>query len=101
MSTQPTNPGDLPDPFEAIDAMLEDAAARIAEHVDSVVIICTFPRPANDSLGPRTGLVAAARGNYYAQQGSVVQWLKGNPEFEQPAPPKADDDGEEWKGADV
>lgn len=95
-----TDPADNPDPAAGIDRMAEDMAAKLAEHCDSVVIICTFAKPAEDRDGPRTGLIAAARGNWYAQQGSVAAWLDGNPEFEQPAPPKprADDDGEAWKG---
>lgn len=103
MNTDP-NPADTPDPFEAISRMADEAAAKLAEHCDSVVIVCTFPRPAEDRLGPRTGLVAGVAGNYYAQQGSVAAWLDGNPEFDAPpTPPKprADDDGEAWKGGEA
>lgn len=92
---------DPTDPTEAIDRMALDMAAKLAELCDSVVIVCTYPKPANDDLGPRTGLMAASRGNYYAQQGSVTQWLKGNPEFEPVAEPRPPDDGDEWKGAEA
>lgn len=98
-----TDDSNDPDPAAMIDRMAEDYAAKLAEHCESVVIITTFSKPATGPEGPRTGLVAAARGNYYAQQGSVTAWLEGNPEFDQPpAPPKRPtDDGDEWKGADA
>lgn len=51
-------------------AMVVGCAARLSEHFDSVQIICTR----RDKSGG-TPLTHAGKGNWYAREGSVREWL--------------------------
>lgn len=53
------------------DSQLADHFAdRLAEHFQSVVIICTHADPDG------TRVVCKRRGNYYATKGAVTEWLE-------------------------
>lgn len=94
----------MSDQDDLVERMAEAAAARLAEHCDSVVVIVTYARPAEGPEGPRTGIYKAGRGNFYAQQGSTAEWLRQSREqtdYPTPDPDDGDDDGEQWKGAEA
>lgn len=78
--------------------LCDKAAAGIGEHADSVVIIVTYPAGLNKDGHPATAHYKTGRGNYYAQRGSVIEWIDATREtsvstpLDQPPEP-----GDEWK----
>lgn len=52
--------------------MVGDAASKLAEHFDSVLILVTKNTEDGKS---NTASYETGRGNYYAQLGQVVEWL--------------------------
>lgn len=82
-----------------IKTLFDDAAARIIEHADSVVIIVTFDGPTEQGQAPTRYTYKTGGGNYYAQVGSAAKWLEREKhgEFAQCVNPPRDDDGESWK----
>lgn len=88
----------MSDQDDMIAKQVEAAAARLAEHCDSVVVIVTYARPAEGPEGPRTGIYKGGRGNYYAQRGSTEEWLRLSAADTEVTPTEDDNAGEEWKG---
>jgi len=52
--------------------IVDEHCAAIAEHVDSVQIFVTFHRGGEQ----RSGSYESGRGNFYARQGQVDEWLR-------------------------
>lgn len=57
--------------MERVRALVDAALASIIEHADSVRIFVTVHDGAND----RTKSFSRGRGNFYAQFGSVQEWM--------------------------
>jgi hypothetical protein len=82
---------------EQIDGIAVEACERLrAIGCESVVLVATFP---SEDDAVMTSHYKVGRGNYYAQRGSVIEWIDQtravvleNP----PVPPT--EDGEWWKG---
>lgn len=74
------------------DAMQAAAAAIKAAVADSVCIVATFTDKQEFTHHCKVG-----RGNYYAQRGSVIDWIDATREAGlQPPPPPTDPDGADW-----
>ena len=56
---------------EALEKLVEEAVDRLAEHFDSVRIIATK----DDGPGGTSRHITRGAGSYYAQIGSVRNWL--------------------------
>ena len=83
-----------PDP-QAIARLANRAAAALERAgTESVVIIVTF----SCDNGESTRHHKTGKGNYYAQRGSVIEWIDMTREQPQPAAPPPDP-GDEWKNA--
>jgi hypothetical protein len=87
--TQPTR--------EQIQAISNAALAKLkALGVDSAVLICTFETP--DDSGS-TSHFKGGFGNYYAQRGSVIEWIdQTRCVIIENQGPQAGDDDQWWKG---
>jgi hypothetical protein len=57
---------------EALCKMVDDHVAQIREHVDSVRIFVTWD---TDDGQSNTGGYDSGKGNFYAQQGQIEEWL--------------------------
>lgn len=55
---------------EVLAALMEEVAGKLSEHCDSVRIVCSSIREDGSSQ-----YLARGRGNWYAQYGSVREWL--------------------------
>ena len=73
----------------SIDDVLERHAHAIMEHVDSVIIITTVHNSANND----TELVWEARGNHFANECAVKEWLRNRVNDK----PCKEEDNEGWK----
>lgn len=63
---------------ERIQKIVDDACTLIREHVDSVQIFVTFH--AED--GKSTAGFNAGRGNFYARQAQVEEWIRFQHEYQ-------------------
>lgn len=58
---------------ERLQKMVNDAALKLSDHFDSVRIFVTMP---SVSEGCATACYSVGEGNFYAQQGQIVEWLQ-------------------------
>ena len=78
--------------------LCDKAAAAIGEHADSIVIIVTYPAGVNPAGHPLTSNYKTGRGNYYAQRGSVIEWIDATRETTVSTPlGQPPEPGDEWK----
>lgn len=63
---------------DAITKRVRDAVTLLAEHVDTVQVFVTFH--AED--GASTACYECGRGNFYARQGQVDEWLTFQREYQ-------------------
>lgn len=59
--------------------MVDDHVAQIREHVDSVRIFVTFD---SDDGTSETTAYDSGKGNIYAQQGHIQEWLTINKQYQ-------------------
>ena len=58
--------------YDHVAQLIDKAAVDLAEHVESVVIIATSASEKNPRM---THMWAKGRGNFYAQVGSIKEWM--------------------------
>lgn len=61
-----------------VEQLCKDACTRIQEHVDTIQIFVTFH--AED--GQSTKSFTSGRGNFYARQGQIEEWVRFQHEYQ-------------------
>ena len=67
------------DEKEALQVILDECAAKLAEHFDSVRIFATKQ---GDGSMSNTLAFDVGRGNFYAQSGQIVEWLRVQDQYQ-------------------